>query len=668
MRFIFYNLILICILFYSKTTSAQLSCSNTWQTIEFDDFEHQNFDPAIQTDNSYSSGYPSTHGAYNGDYGIYLNIINGVDSGNIIYDREFVVCENTPLKLSMWMSTRYGGAQCNMTYNILDENANVLFTWTGDIPYASYPGWEFWTSDLFISTTSTVHFQIINNVAGGQGNDFAMDDLLLEACSSDYTLAYTPACDSATAILTGDTGGEFSFSPIPTDGAIIDATTGEITNGTPGLTYGVQYTPSYLCAAITNQNITLLTSDDATFTLDATCDGGTAEITGTIGGVFTFETAPTDGATIDATTGTVTGGTAGETYFVTYTTEGICSATSTQELTVLDADDASFTMTATCDGGTAEVTGITGGIFSFDAAPTDGATIDPTTGTVTGGTPGVSYTIVYSTNNICPTANTQVLTVLDADDASFTVVPGCMGGTVVITGDTGGTFAFNPAVTDGAVIDSVTGEVTGALQNTSYFIEYTTPGICNTTSTQELLTQDDFEFSVVGECNGAIYELTINPANGSYDASTATYVLYDDMDSVLQTNTVGDNVFVIDASIFTPPMSGTAYNYVVEVTNELGCVVYNELLVESITCFIPQGISPNNDGKNDNFDLSGYDVDNLQIFNRYGIKVYSKTNYTNDWYGQSDSGDELPVGTYFYVMEYQGNKTKTSWVYLNREN
>ena len=46
-------------------------------------------------------------------------------------------------------------------------------------------------------------------------------------------------------------------------------------------------------------------------------------------------------------------------------------------------------------------------------------------------------------------------------DPSFTVTPTCDGGTVVITGDPGGTFTFNPIPTDGAVIDTATGEVTG---------------------------------------------------------------------------------------------------------------------------------------------------------------------------------------------------------------
>jgi gliding motility-associated-like protein len=83
---------------------------------------------------------------------------------------------------------------------------------------------------------------------------------------------------------------------------------------------------------------------------------------------------------------------------------------------------------------------------------------------------------------------------------------------------------------------------------------------------------------------------------------------------------------------------------------------------------IPQGISPNGDGRNDTFDLSSYDVDKLEIFNRNGTLVYSKRNYTNEWFGQSNDGDELPVGVYFYTMDYENGKRRAAWIYIQREN
>ncbi|WP_055447049.1 gliding motility-associated C-terminal domain-containing protein [Lacinutrix mariniflava] len=99
------------------------------------------------------------------------------------------------------------------------------------------------------------------------------------------------------------------------------------------------------------------------------------------------------------------------------------------------------------------------------------------------------------------------------------------------------------------------------------------------------------------------------------------------------------------------------------------CTSTQSVTVEELeSCVIPQGISPNGDGLNETFDLSSFDVQVLTIFNRNGVKVYEKTNYLNEWYGQSLDGDELPTGTYYYVMNYQGNKTKAAWVYINREN
>src|SRR5690606_32039765 len=61
-------------------------------------------------------------------------------------------------------------------------------------------------------------------------------------------------------------------------------------------------------------DLIVLESDDASFTMAPTCDGGTATITGDLNGTFTFNPAPTDGAVINPTDGTVTGGTSGATY------------------------------------------------------------------------------------------------------------------------------------------------------------------------------------------------------------------------------------------------------------------------------------------------------------------------------------------------------------------
>ena len=106
--------------------------------------------------------------------------------------------------------------------------------------------------------------------------------------------------------------------------------------------------------------------------------------------------------------------------------------------------------------------------------------------------------------------------------------------------------------------------------------------------------------------------------------------------------------------------------YKVEVADG-ACKSSKNIDVNSVYCDIQKGISPNGDTKNDFFDLGNFSVNKLEIFNRYGIKVYTKSEYKNEWDGKSDNGQELPDGTYYYVVEFEGGKSKTGWVYLNRE-
>jgi gliding motility-associated-like protein len=125
-----------------------------------------------------------------------------------------------------------------------------------------------------------------------------------------------------------------------------------------------------------------------------------------------------------------------------------------------------------------------------------------------------------------------------------------------------------------------------------------------------------------------------------------------------------------------PGGTGTMLASEAEITTTQTIYIYKEedicssessFVVTIISCTIPKGISPNGDGQNDNFDLSTFGVKRLEIFNRYGIKVYSRTDYTNQWFGQTDKGDELPDGTYYYAIELSTGENQTGWIYINRE-
>ncbi|MBU2019164.1 MAG: gliding motility-associated C-terminal domain-containing protein, partial [Bacteroidetes bacterium] len=92
---------------------------------------------------------------------------------------------------------------------------------------------------------------------------------------------------------------------------------------------------------------------------------------------------------------------------------------------------------------------------------------------------------------------------------------------------------------------------------------------------------------------------------------------------------------------------------------------------------IPTGFSPNGDGINDFFEIRGIELvpnNNLKVFNRWGTLVYNKDSYQNDWAGTSESqynieGNELPTGTYYYVLETNepGYGSFVGYVYIQRK-
>ncbi|REK06924.1 MAG: hypothetical protein DWQ44_06860 [Bacteroidetes bacterium] len=86
---------------------------------------------------------------------------------------------------------------------------------------------------------------------------------------------------------------------------------------------------------------------------------------------------------------------------------------------------------------------------------------------------------------------------------------------------------------------------------------------------------------------------------------------------------------------------------------------------------LPSGFSPNGDGFNDGFFIKGidrYPNNFLMVFNRWGNEVYRVENYRNSqWKGQNNSGDDLPEGTYFIMLEImEANIRMNTYVDLRR--
>ncbi len=96
--------------------------------------------------------------------------------------------------------------------------------------------------------------------------------------------------------------------------------------------------------------------------------------------------------------------------------------------------------------------------------------------------------------------------------------------------------------------------------------------------------------------------------------------------------------------------------YLAEAFNKCGSTK-DTINVKQIFCdiWIPNSFTPNNDGKNDVFRVTGnlarVQDFSLSVFNRWGERVYYSQDKTKGWDGMHN-GAEAGVGTYLFVVEY----------------
>lgn len=126
-------------------------------------------------------------------------------------------------------------------------------------------------------------------------------------------------------------------------------------------------------------------------------------------------------------------------------------------------------------------------------------------------------------------------------------------------------------------------------------------------------------------------------------------------------------------SIITGLLPGT---YTLTVMDSVGKSLSKTITIQasSETCPITvyHAFSPNNDGLNDLYIISGienYPGNHVYFFNRWGTLVWDKVKYDNVktvWDGKDNKGTPLNPGTYFYVIEIDGKKPMKNWVEITK--
>ncbi len=167
------------------------------------------------------------------------------------------------------------------------------------------------------------------------------------------------------------------------------------------------------------------------------------------------------------------------------------------------------------------------------------------------------------------------------------------------------------------------------------------------------------------KCANEGYTLEVNIEN-SDQLNSLTYIwTLDGID--LQIGT--DNTYYLDElTEETGEFTVTVFD---DVTYCWNSITINVDFYENSYCVdLPQGLSPNGDGYNDCLILDHLedieDIDKIEVFNRYGTKIYEMNEYVDQWCGIDQDGKIVPVGTYFYIIYFNSTKEPiTSWIYVN---
>lgn len=392
------------------------------------------------------------------------------------------------------------------------------------------------------------------------------------------------------------------------------------------------------------------------------------------------------------TTPVITGTT---TYYVAIN-NGTCESTRTAVVATINTPPNAPTATGASVCGDSSVTltaaGGTAGQYRWYTVSTGGTAIAGQTN-ATYATPVISSTTTYYVainNGTCESTRASVIATINPLPNAPTVVNGesCTTASVTLTasGGSAGQYRWYTVSSGGTAIagQSNASYVTPVLSTTTTYYVAINDGTCEsirTPITASIAPPSCFNappvvetVPIVTQIGGIVTlnleDLISDPDNNlDLDALTVVTQPNSGADAYIDSN----HNLVVDYTGIS--FSGTE-TVTIRVCDIYTCV--NQLFTISVVgeIVIYNGVSPNNDGKNDFFlieniaTLSSTRENKVSVFNRWGSLVWEGTNYNNQnivFSGKSKENADLPSGIYFYKIEFKGgHKPESGYLTLKR--
>ena len=227
-----------------------------------------------------------------------------------------------------------------------------------------------------------------------------------------------------------------------------------------------------------------------------------------------------------------------------------------------------------------------------------------------------------------------------------------LNGTILISGggrwSTLGTGTFSPSAAQ--VNDILNTYIPSAQDIANGFVNLVltanSPGLCD-------ISRDTVRIAFIGPP-------TVNAGGTRYVLQGNQITLTPTVSDNNVTYLWSPNVDINDVTVKDPVITGGVdLYYTLTVTDSRGCVSSDSAFIKvSPKLSIDNAFTPNSDGINDYWVIKGisaYTQATVDIFNRYGQKLFHSLGYGVPWDGTFNN-QPLPFGTYYYIIDtkYQG--------------
>jgi gliding motility-associated-like protein len=289
----------------------------------------------------------------------------------------------------------------------------------------------------------------------------------------------------------------------------------------------------------------------------------------------------------------------------------------------------------------------------------------------------VTWTVTDGSGNTATT--TQTVSVLDTENPTI-VAPTALVTFTNIDCEAANVVLGTPVVTDNCTVATVTNDAPALFPFGYTTVTWTVTDAAGNiaTATQVVEVRDTVvpvavlsPITVNLQTTGSVSITVADVNTGTYDnCGIANLTIFP---STFTCDDLGVNQVLFTAT----DIHGNKTQAVVLVTVELSGIDLDfdqvddacDSEVNTTQAAVPTGFTPDGDQYNDLFVIPGLEAYNqvtLEVYDRFGNKVYEQAQYANDWDGTSSvTGAVLPDDTYYYILTLD-QLVKQGFIYINR--